>query len=328
MKILFSWTGVTSYMADCWRCLRQLPGVELRVVVEQAYSGRDFAAEQTLQGLDYLVVDQSGRDERLGTFLQDYVPEVIFAGGWRSLTTGAVLDRYKEIPKIFCLDMPWRWSLRCLAARWVLRNFVKRFEAVYVPGPSAAFYAQWLGFKRIHRKLYAVNRRKFKIADGGIGNRKREGFLFVGRYSPEKRRDVIERAYAEYRKCGGKWSIDYYGQGGKFVQAEGMPQVYAEHACLVLASAFDPWPLVMLEARMAGLEVIASDRCGNCEELGAHKVPYGEVKALARKMLAVEQGAVIPLPPDLDDYDCAAWASRTLKIAATVAETGLTHRQD
>lgn len=53
MKILFVWTGVTSYMADCWRELSSRPGVELKVVVEAAPSGRHFDAAQILSGLDY-----------------------------------------------------------------------------------------------------------------------------------------------------------------------------------------------------------------------------------------------------------------------------------
>ncbi len=52
MKILFVWTGVTSYMADCWRELQRRPGVELKVVVERVDSGKEFDAEKVLAGLD------------------------------------------------------------------------------------------------------------------------------------------------------------------------------------------------------------------------------------------------------------------------------------
>lgn len=317
MKILFAWTGVTSYMADCWRGLQAIPDVDLKVIVETADSGKEFVAAQTLQGLDYELIEKGSRKEpqAFGSFS----PDVVFAGGWRSPTTRRVLARYARVPKIFCLDMPWRWSLRCIVSRIALRGFVRQFDAVYVPGASAAFYARWLGFAgdRIHTKLYAVDQDRIRQT-GPSAVSARSGFLFVGRHSPEKRVDVIERAYARYCALGGTWSIEYYGQGGKFVQAEGMPQVYASHACLLLASSFDPWPLVMLEARAAGLEVIASDRCGNCDELAAHKVPYGKVEALARKMLAVEQGARIPVCEDLSSYDCHSWVERTLGFARTI----------
>ncbi len=323
MKILFAWTGVTSYMADCWRQLQALGDVELRIVVEQAESGKAFTADQTLHSLSYILrspPDNPG--DALESQILEFRPDVIFAGGWRSRTTRQVLAAYPEVPKVFCLDMPWRWSLRCLVARFALRGFLRRFDAIYVPGASSARYARWLGFpaSRIHRKLYAVDQRRLR-AGGGDGSAGRTAFLYVGRYSPEKRVDLIERAYARYRELGGTWPIDYYGQGGKFVQADEMPRIYASHACLLLASSFDPWPLVMLEARSAGLEVIASDRCGNCDELGAHKVRFGDVEQMAHRMLAVEGGERIPPRPDLADYDCCAWAYRTLRIGGFPCQT-------
>lgn len=317
MKILFAWTGVTSYMADCWRALQAAPDVGLKVIVEQADSGKAFAAEKTLAGLDFLLADGRPDFRELDEALSAFAPDVVFAGGWRSPTTRHVLARYRQVPRIFCLDMPWRRSLRCLVARFALWPFLRQFDAVYVPGASAAFYAHWLGFpkERIYRRLYAVDQARLRAAarDGA-----RRGFLYVGRHSSEKRVDLIEKAFARYRELGGSWSVDYYGQGGTFVQADGMPQVYAEHACLLLASSFDPWPLVMLEARSAGLEVVASDRCGNCDELGAFKVKYGDVGQMARQMLAVERGARQPACAELAAYDCASWAARTLKIAGEV----------
>ena len=316
MRILFCWTGVTSYMADCWRALQGAADVELKVIVETAESGRQLAAAETLKGLDCELIDRAcAATARIGTLESSFAPDVVFAGGWRSVTTRRVLDRYGDCPQVFCLDMPWRRSLRCLAARFVLRGFVRRFAAAYVPGASAAFYARWLGFPkdRIFRGLYAVDQGRFDA--GGRASGGRTGFLFVGRHSPEKRLDVIERAYARYRALGGTWTLDRYGQGGTFVQADGMPSVYAAHACLLLASSFDPWPLVMLEARAAGLEVVASDRCGNCDELGAHKVPCGDAEAMARKMLDVERGARIAPPEGLSAFDVSAWASRTRTVA-------------
>ena len=327
MKILFCWTGVTSYMADCWRALQAQPGVELKVIVETAASGREFAAEETLKGLDFELVEKDNASAcEIAVFASTFIPDVVFAGGWRSVTTRRVIERYQGAARVFCLDMPWRWSVRCIAARWALRGFLRKFDAVYVPGASAAKYARWLGFSEdsVYRKLYAIDAKR--IRDGVVAANAggATGFLFVGRHEQEKRVDLIERAYARYRELGGRWTLDCYGQGGKFVQAADMPKVYAKHACLLLASEFDPWPLVMLEAKTAGLEVIASDRCGNADELNAIKVPFGDVEAMARRMLEVEKsfgggvrrGAVDAVSAD---YDVNAWAVRTVGIARTVA---------
>ena len=121
MKILFVWTGLTSYMADCWRRLRAAADVELKVVVDNVHSGRAFDAERLLGGLDYALVD-GGKNyfEDVAVFLGGWTPDVVFAVGWRSPVVRRLVERadWRGVPKVCCFDMPWRWSLRCVAARW------------------------------------------------------------------------------------------------------------------------------------------------------------------------------------------------------------------
>ena len=303
MKILFVWTGVTSYMADCWRRLAALPGVELKVVVEDVDSGKEFDRAQVLAGLD--------------CDIEGWRPDVMFAVGWHSRVVREMVSRpdWADIPKVCCFDMPWRRSLRCVAARWVLRPFLRNYAAAYVPGEICARYARWLGFGNVRTGLFSIDMERFRVARA---DNVRAGFLYVGRMSVEKRVDLIEAAYRRYRALGGSWCIDYCG-GANFVRPEEMPRVYAEHACLVLASAFDPWPLVVLEAKSAGCEVIMSDRCGNRFELDARVVRFGDVDGMAREMLAVERGVVTTEHTEgsesLGRYDCREWARRTLAFA-------------
>lgn len=317
MKILFVWTGVTSYMADCWRRLASLEAVDLRIQVENVDSGSLNDASELFKGL--ATVDFNTQSD------PGWKPDVVFAASWRSRITRKTLAHrlLRDVPKIFCLDMPWRFSPRCILARFVLRGYLSAFESVWVPGRSARRYARWLGFSdgRIHEGLYAVDDEKFRCETPACG---RKGFLFVGRYSPEKRIDIVEKAYSKYRTMGGSWGFSAYGQGGKYVDASGMPGLFASHACLLLASSFDPWPLVALEARFSGCEVIASDRCGNCDELSLRKVPYGDVDAMAEEMLSVEKElssplcSISPLPSPV--YSCRVWAERAYSIACHALE--------
>lgn len=311
-------------MADCWRHLAAAEDIELKIVIERADSGKEFAAGQTLAGLDVKIVLPG---ERIGLDPGGWRPDVMFAGGWRSPTTRRLAEAFPDAPKVFCLDMPYRRSVRCFVARFALWRFLRKFDAVFVPGRASAVYARWLGFpaSRIFMRLYAVDQARFRNAQAGNRGTERRGFLYVGRYSPEKRVDLIEKAYAIYKECGGTWGIDYFGQGGKFAQAGEMPGIYASHACLLLASSFDPWPLVMLEAKSSGLEVIASDRCGNCGELGAVKVPYGNAQAMAEAMLRIERetrpAAGIAAERSrtlLSRYDCSAWTRRVRAICRHV----------
>ena len=305
MKILFVWTGVTSYMADCWRELARKPDIELKVVIERHSSGAEIDVSKTLSGFDVQVVSMS--DE---VTLGEWMPNVIFAVGWHSKTVRTVVTsaKYQAIPKVCCFDMPWRWQLRCIAARWVLHPFLRKYSAAFVPGERAARYAQWLGFRKIHKGLFSLDTSRFANEPG------KQGFMFIGRNSQEKRIDVIKAAYELYKRNGGRWGLDIYG-GSNFVQPSEVPNLYCTHACLLLASSFDPWPLVMLEATSAGLMVIASDRCGNVEELGARDVPYGNISAMADAMMDAERGVFTAAGrQSAAQYDCRVWADHVMSI--------------
>lgn len=321
MRILFVWTGVTSYMADCWRELQRRPGVELKIVVECVESGKEFDRGRVLQALDTCVVgdlpsDQpiSRSSEQVNAWMNGWKPDVMFAVGWHSKVVRALVMKpeWADVPKVCCFDLPWRWKLRCIAAKFVLRPFLRHYAAAYVPGRACERYAKWLGFQRIHRGLFSIDQKRF-----GDGRRAggRCGFMYVGRMAEEKRIDLIEAAFGRYRELGGNWSIDYYG-GRNFKTPEELTQLYVEHACLVLASAFDPWPLVVLEAKASGCEVIMSDRCGNRFELDAHVTKFGDVEALAGKMLEVEKGCRREVEDeDLSMWTSEAWAERVMEIA-------------
>ena len=332
MKILFAWTGVTSYMADCWRRLQSAEGVDLKIAVENVCSGRAFDAGRVLSGLDCTIVGGGAQDvagdAALGGSLDDWTPDVVFAVGWHSAMVRELVRRsdWRNVPKVCCFDMPWRWSLRCLAARWVLRPFLRNYVAAYVPGRMCARYAKWLGFRNVRTGLFSIDMDRFRAARDAS---ERKGFLYVGRMSAEKRVDIIEAAHRRYRELGGLWELDCYGQGGRFVQPDEMPRIYAKHACLLLSSAFDPWPLVALEASAAGCEVVMSDRCGNRFELpGVSVVRFGDVEAMAREMLRVERGnedekGNCKAADDvLEKYDCRAWAERTLAFAMELTGEG------
>lgn len=308
MKILFAWTGVTSYMASCWRALQALEGVSFSAVVENVESGSAFDVNKLFSSLDVTVVEKGALAPEMGK------PDILFAVGWRSPMVRALVERedWADVPKVCCFDMPFRKSLRCFVARFALQKYLRLFDAAYVPGVVAERYAKWLGFKKIERGLFSIDIGKFSA---GRENKERKGFLYAGRFSPEKRVGDIKKAYEIYRSNGGKWEIVFCGQGGRLVSPDEMPSLYSQSGCLILASSFDPWPLVALESSAAGCSVIMSDKCGNRFELSSSRVfKCGDVRALAKLMLEAENAPRFE-ENNIGQYDCAEWASRTLRIA-------------
>ena len=335
MKILFVWTGVTSYMADCWRKLQQQEGVELKVVIEMVASGRDFDAAAVLQGLDYQIVNSAAECDP-AAFAR---PDVMFAVGWHSRVVRTFVEylEWKSVPKVCCFDLPWRWKLRCIAAKFVLWPFLRKYSAAYVPGAACERYARWLGFPLIYKGLFSINTEVFSPPSPEAP---RTGFLYVGRYADEKRLDLLYAAYHLYRTQGGRWPLDLYGSGSlppyptthlavsapvahPFAQPSAIPQIYSSHACLVLSSAFDPWPLVVLQACANAMSVIITDRCTNHYELVKENglvVKFGDVEALAEAMHRAERGelqgsAGLPISRP---YSTAQWVTRVLALSQAV----------
>ena len=155
MKIAIVYTGITSYMTDCWRELAGHQGVELRIWIEDTKTCR-FKGDRVkaLQGL-YCHWDYSENltDIELGQAeheIMAFAPDVIFVYGWSCELPSYIAHskRLAHIPMVLEMDMPWEWRISKVAARFLLRRRMRRFNAAFVPGMSAARYARWLGFPR------------------------------------------------------------------------------------------------------------------------------------------------------------------------------------
>ena len=308
MKLLFVWSGLNGYMGDCWRELDSRPGVELKIIVDlqNRYYGGGFAPNDVLRNLEW-------SDKCLEDRSQDYV----FIVGWRNrLCREAASNMWGGAKKICCFDMPWEWRFRKIAARLLLRRYLRRFDAAFVPGAAAMPYARWLGFPkdRIFTGLYGTDTRRVGMCKGGAG------FLFVGRDSPEKGVAVLRDAYQVYKRKGGTWSLKIVNG----VSPEELGPIYASADCFVLPSLWEPWGVVLVEAAAAGLPIICTDKCGARHEVVRDNgivVRSGDVEELSDAMLRVSGldrkerdgcgsiGRVLASP-----YSCEAWADRVLTL--------------
>ena len=276
-------------MIDCWRELDSRSQVSVKIFLEIS-RGEDKTADNMCRGLDCTFcyrgepVDKKSVRQLIGAFN----PDMLVVVGWRAEISRFVTtdSSFKEVPKILAFDMIFQFRMRKLLAPFVLHSYLEHFTAAFVPGDRTAFYSRFLGFKssQIYHGLFSIDTQKFSRA---ADKRFRLGtypcsFVFVGRYAKEKRLDVLVAAYKMYRsKVDNPWTLNCYGQGDDFCHLQGVdgvydcghvmsanvPDVYADNGALILASEYDPWPLVVAEACASGLPVICTEACGSHSDL-------------------------------------------------------------
>jgi glycosyltransferase involved in cell wall biosynthesis len=358
MTIVFFWTGVTAAMLPCWRALAQQPGVRLVLFVEVSRrSDTAFDTATVFAGLECRVryedepLDAAAIDAEIAAL----APEVAVILGWRSPMCRAAAEgnALAAVPKIFAFDMPFAWTLRKLVAPLVLRRYLRRFELAFVPGEWSAVYARHLGFSesRIERGLLGLDTAALSKAAGvrSLLPEHPRQFLFIGRYVADKRIDLLVAGYRRYRsRATEPWGLTCCGVGpdaGRlagvegiddrgFVQPEQLREMFAIHGALVLASDYDPWPVVIAEAVAAGLPVVCTAACGSSVEFvrsyfNGRVVGPGNESALAEALEWVhgqgdearwigERGMPLAAP-----YAKEVWAERVLAICSRVCRQRL-----
>jgi glycosyltransferase involved in cell wall biosynthesis len=290
MNVLFCWTGLTPAMVACWRAFASQADVRFKLLTElPRKTDTAFDAAALLHGLDACCrfADEPLDRGALEHDVRSFAPDLIVVLGWRSPMCRAVAENpaFANVPKLFAFDMTFAWSLRKLAAPFVLRRYLRRFAGAFVTGKRSAAYARFLGFPegRIETGLIGLDAEAYALARRERPERDRHPrqFLYVGRYSREKRIDLLVEAYGRYRaSVADPWGLTCAGMGphasllnGRpgvtdlgFVQPSAMPELLARHGCLAIASDYDPWPLVIAEACASGMPVVCTDACGSHAE--------------------------------------------------------------
>lgn len=132
--------------------------------------------------------------------------------------------------------------------------------------------------------------------------------LAVGRLSPEKRFDLLIRAFASVSRKHAEWALVIVGQGPRSsdlmrLAAALLPEkavvfpglvkdvehYYREAGLFVLSSRYEGFPNALIEAMACGCPVIATDCPGGTAEIVRHGVdgvliPPEELEPLAREM--------------------------------------------
>lgn len=262
----------------------------------------DFTIETAVEGvLD--VAPASEVSAGLERILARLNPRSIAISGYAhpALRRAATWARRRGVKTILisdsqARDWPRRWWREKLKRRWVSRQF----DAAFVSGGSAAFYAESLGIPahRIWRGYDVVDNQYFsqqaEVARRDAERLRREWglsrhyFLYVGRLSPEKNLPrLIDAFRAAFPQLPSEdWTLALVGSGPVeqalrtqarslgdrvrffgFQQLDRLPSFYGLADALVLPSLSEPWGLVVNEAMAAGLPAIVSSQCGCGMEL-------------------------------------------------------------
>ena len=284
MRIAILWTRLSGYLNICLKELASREGVEIFVSHEVAGSDAPFDDVQ----FSWMSNRISWRTERdldpLNSRLDAFDPEILIFAGWH-------IRPYRKAARAFAnrswrvmtMDNCWRATPRQIAGRWIAWVYLLPLAgAVWLPGDRQSIFARRLGFDQqmILRGLYSCDQTAMEapqIARVTTNRPVPRSFLFLGRFVPEKRTDMLLKAYELYRDntlnpwplvcCGaGPLQSELEGKRGiqvkGFVQPERIPEVLASAGCLVLPSQFEPWGLVVHEAASAGLAILASEKVG------------------------------------------------------------------
>jgi len=337
MRVVFCGADISGYAAACWRALAQIKDVDALFLARYAGTGGATAFGPDLMReipCRLLTPDEFENQELVHERVVSHAPDVIFISGWCFKSYRALL-KIKALENcrfIMGMDTPLQYTLRQCAARFLLRSYIRRMDAVFVPGERSWQYARYLGVceGRIVRGAYGFDVQAFNPCHDWRGKQAwPRRFLFVGRYTPVKGLDVLVKAYRKYRESvRDPWSLTCCGKGEMaallqnepgvtdrgFVPPAQQPELFAEHGVFILPSRYEPWGIVLGEACASGMPVICTQACGSAVELVR---PYyngllcatDDVDALAEQMVWMHE----------HDRDLPRMGERAMAFAAPYA---------
>jgi glycosyltransferase involved in cell wall biosynthesis len=231
--------------------------------------------------------------------LRRFRPDAVAVGGWNQPAFWLALAycRLGRVPLFVWVESTAREARSESAPFRLARRVMTRAAAgAFVPGTAAAAYARDLGFRLVEQAPNAVDGDVFAAAAVDRAGREACTFLYVGRLDPEK---GVETLLTAFEQVPGQLVIVGSGaledglraRAGNRVQFVGpvgrdeLVRHYAQADVLVLPSESEPWGMVLNEAAVAGLPLVASNEAGGAHDLvedgaNGYRVGARDVQAL------------------------------------------------
>jgi glycosyltransferase involved in cell wall biosynthesis len=293
LRVVICWMYISGYMAACWRAMAQRPEVDLFVVAMNPEGDPSQGAfnAKIMQGVNHRLMTEPQIDEyhEFSSLVAAHKPDVIVLCGWGipAYLRIASDPRFAGVKFAMGMDTPYNGSVRQRLGKYAKRKFFQRLSRVFVTGERSWRLARVLGFseKQIRRGVYGIDYQHFAplhTQRASLPNGWPKRFLYMGRYIDDKAIDRLLEGYAQYRAmvrdpwpltcCGhGPWGDAIRKAEGVedrgFVQPADQPPIVINSGVFVLASRFDPWPLVVVESCASGLPVVCTEACGSAVEL-------------------------------------------------------------
>ena len=279
------------------RALDRQPGIRCR--------GVQLASRE--RSRDYVPASEDAEFFRTLTYgvYEDQPRSRVIRAGWRQIIRsqpGAIIVDRPADPVQSILAALAHWNGALTLTRWASietdferkpwREFLKgflyrRFDGYLVTGCRARAYLA--SFDVAPQRIFECGNPSddgfSRFAARETGSSRQESFLYVGRFLPFKNLSRLLAAFAQYRACGGTWSLDLVGFGDEepqlraagtaipgvvfrgHLQLDALARAYSRAGCLILPSVSEPWGLVVNEAMSCGTPVVVSRRCGCFPEL-------------------------------------------------------------
>lgn len=270
-KILFLYSELGSYMTGFLEKLS-----EHNMITCVYWNSKLLRPSQTYESSESLVyIPRDVYDFNIDKF------DLVYVAGWMDIKylnharilkkNGAKIiagfdDRYLGTLKqrLGVLVIPWI-KMRC-------------FDYAWVSGFEQWHYARRIGFRavEIRPNLLSAN---YDFEKRIIDYKVDGYFLFVGTMRSVKGIDLLFKAYEKYLSNGGKRAlvvcgnnldgmiipdyVKYYG----FQDTLGLCDIYSGAACLVVPSRSEQWGVVINEAAIHGLPIIATEVVGSIGSL-------------------------------------------------------------
>lgn len=329
---------------ECWFNAERGAGREWVVSSGELSFPHEFLPTNTLKRyLRLAVLYRRARPQRILTFHFD--PAL-----WPSLLHAVVARRRLA----FYAEKTWdSWVRRTRLKEVVKRVVFGMCDDIFTPGPDAVEYLKQYAPRANFRRLpHVVDVPHLARArhEGSVGEP--FTFLYLGRFIEEKGLFDLMNAFDICSTRGMSFKLICVGSGPMsgvitdwasrarfkvsvedFVQARGLPEVFARADALVFPTHGDPYGLVVDEALAAGLPVVSSLAAGEITDrlvdggLGPRGLLFktGDVEELAEKLafiserpkeyheLARNASAYADANSGVDNWVCAmeAWCSES-----------------